>query len=109
MGISPKKVNWQEIISKLAHRESIIVTKVQSTAVVKAARKLGLGYVSKPTQKDPNRYRVYIYKDPSDRSWVTYRHRSHKDCASRGNWDVDINNLPIPQSAYSGNFSSKEK
>ena len=79
------------------------MSKNESISFIRAARNLGIlaeSYkVEDRSKSEKNKkYRVVVYLDKND---IPKNVRARKlNPWSEGRWDVDIYNLPIPQSAY---------
>ena len=97
-----EKTDWFAVVKGMEHRESCKLTEVQAIALRRAAKKLGYN-ASRTPIKNSKLYRVSVFKDKNDISWITYRFKAYKQYGiedKHSNWDVDITKLPIPASAF---------
>lgn len=83
------KGKWKSQVEKMKDKQSIIVRSYSEvTAFQNAIIRLGF---STTRRKHPKGFRVWFFKKP-------YEPKEKND--SRGNWNVDTSNLPIPESAF---------
>lgn len=92
---------WKKIISE-GKKWVQVSTRDQATYIRVVANRLG--YKASRKLLPTGQFRVWIYKDgervPERRGRFRGDFKNIAGGACRGNWDVDIYNLPIPQSAY---------
>lgn len=88
---------WDGILNKMKDGQKITLTNVGFQAFLRSARRLN--FMASGTKIGKDKYRIVLYKNRNDKKFQEIK-KSRETRMNSGNWDVDIYNLPIPESAY---------